>query len=69
MRIDRPKDAIARDMLESASKIWGVEHAESLRAEIEGSAGHLSRVGKYVLPLDGDEPDFLIAPLFDGEAV
>ena len=67
MRIDRPKDEIARDMLEAAAKIWGPEHAEALRSEIDSCADHLSRIGRYVLPLDDDEPDFLVAPRLEGE--
>ncbi len=67
MRIDRPKDEIARDMMEAAAKIWGPEHAETLRAEIDSCSDHLSRIGKYVLPLDTDEPDFLVAPGLDSE--
>ena len=62
MRIDRSKEEIARDMLDAAAKIWGPEHAEALRSEIDGCADHLSRIGKYELPLDDDEPDFLVAP-------
>ncbi len=62
MRIDRSKEEIARDMLDAAARIWGPEHAEALHSEIDGCADHLSRIGRYVLPLDDDEPDFLVAP-------
>ena len=67
MRIDRSKDEIARDMLDAAAKIWGAEHVETLRSEIDGCADHLSLIGRYVLPLDGDEPDFLVASCPGGE--
>ncbi len=67
MRIDRSKEEIAGDMLDAAAKIWGPEHAQALRSEIDGCADHLSRIGRYELPLDDDEPDFLVAPCLDGE--
>ena len=68
MRIDRSKEEIARDLMATAVKVWGAEKAEELRSEIDTHARHLSLVGKYVLPLDSDEPDFVVAPYPEGEA-
>ena len=52
----------------SAVKVWGADKAEELRGEIDTHARHLSLIGKYDLPLDGDEPDFIVAPYPEGEA-
>lgn len=68
MRIDRTGEEIARDLTAAASKTWGSERADALKNEIETHAKHLSLVGRYDLPLDGDEPDFLVAPYPEVEA-
>ncbi len=62
MRIDRSKEEIAQDLTAAAVKTWGAKRAEELQDEIRTHARHLSLLGKYNLPLDGDEPDFVVAP-------
>lgn len=62
MRIDRPREEIAQDLMAAAVKVWGAEKAAELRSEIDTHARHLSLIGKYDLPLDADEPDFIVAP-------
>ncbi len=68
MRIDRSKEEIAQDLTAAAVKTWGADRAEALRGEIETHARHLSIIGKYNLPLDADEPDFVVAPYPEVEA-
>lgn len=62
MLLDRPKEEIARDLLEQATGFYGPERAEVLRAEIDKVAGWISLIAPHQLELDGDEPDFAIAP-------
>ena len=68
MRIDRSGEEIARDLMAEAERVWGSQTAQELKGEIDTHAQHLSAIGKYVLPLDGDEPDLLVAPYPEREA-
>ncbi len=60
--IGRSKEEIARDLREQAEKNYGPERAEALRGAIEDTARNLSLIMGQALPIDGDEPDFLVAP-------
>jgi hypothetical protein len=62
MLLDRSKEEIARDLLARATAAWGAERTEELRAQIDETAGWLATVGRYPVKLEGDEPDFLVAP-------
>lgn len=62
MLLDRSKEEIARELLARATECWGAERAEDLRKPIEDAATSLSLIARYTLELDGDEPDFLVAP-------
>lgn len=62
MLLDRPKDEIARDLLTQAANNWGAGRAEALRRQIEEVAGWLSLIAACRLEIDGEEPDFLVAP-------
>lgn len=67
MLLDRPKEELARDLLEQATKHYGPERAQALQKEIDRVAGWLSLIAPHRLPIDGDEPDFLVAPQAEGE--
>ena len=62
MLADRPKETISRDLQALVESVWGAERAEALRAQIDETAGWLAAVGRYPVRLEGDEPDFLVAP-------
>ncbi len=67
MLLDRPKEEIARDLLEQATKVYGHARAEELRTEIDKVAGWLSLIAPHRLEIDADEPDFVVAPARQGE--
>ncbi len=67
MLLDRPKEEIARDLLEQATKFYGVERAGALKTEIDRVAGWISLIAPQHLEIDGDEPDFVVAPDAQGE--
>lgn len=62
MLLDRSKEEIARDLMEQAARTWGAERAEALRSQIDDTAESLSLIGRHALAIDGEEPDFLVAP-------
>lgn len=68
MEPDRPKEEIARDMKAQAAAMWGPERAATLTAEIDKVAGWISLIARHPLELDGEEPDFLVAPAAEKEA-
>jgi len=67
MLLDRPKEEIARDLAEQAAKFFGPERAAELEKEIDRVAGWLALIAPHRLDIDGDEPDFLVAPHADME--
>lgn len=60
--LDRSKDEIARDILERGARLWGSERAEAMKEDAEKIAESVAVIMKRSLPLDGAEPDFLVAP-------
>ncbi len=60
--LDRSREEIARDLTEQAEKTWGTERAAALRAEIDKVADWISLIAPEKADLEGDEPDFLVAP-------
>ncbi|MGE5620440.1 MAG: hypothetical protein ACM3US_14435 [Sphingomonadaceae bacterium] len=67
MLLDRPKEEIARDLFEHASRAYGPERAETLRTEIDRVADWISLIAPIRLEIDADEPDFVVAPAGQGE--
>ncbi|MHB0869943.1 MAG: hypothetical protein ACYC66_15505 [Chloroflexota bacterium] len=67
MLLDRPKEDIARDLLDQAARSYGPERAEALRTEIDRVAEWISLIAPLRLEIDADEPDFATAPAGQGE--
>ncbi len=67
MLLDRPKEELSRDLMEQATKFYGPDRAEELRKEIERVSGWLYLIAPHRLRIDGDEPDFVVAPHAEAE--
>ena len=65
--LDRSREEIARDLTEQAEKTWGPERAAALREEIDKVADWISLIAPEKADLEGDEPDFLVAPASERE--
>ncbi len=67
MLLDRPREELARDLLEQATKFYGAGRAEELRKEIDRVSEWMALIAPHRLEIDADEPDFLVAPDAEGE--
>ncbi len=69
MLFDRTKEEIADGLLDQVTKGLSIERADADRGQIEDTARWIYLIGRYPLEIDGDEPDFLVAPCHHREGL